>query len=252
MHRMAVGDDALGRASGPDQQVGARLRSPGPAQSTRRGIQNAHGQIRIPRTSSPWPPYEGSPTPGGDVDSVGGVGPNGNLVHVRKLRRVEHRAALGDRQHRRSRSACPWPSMWCRRRGRRRSRSPGRARCRPLHRCRASALRPFSSSPDHDPAHDTEEVDAWRRRRRRRQLPCRRDPPSARRPWPPASVTRTNSSARLRSGRMYSVFTGAVMVRAFLVGRGLSGGPSRLLNPRVECELSRNAHHLGGFACPTV
>ena len=37
---------------------------------------------------------------GGDVDDVDGVGPDGDLVHVEHRRRVVHRAALGDRQHR--------------------------------------------------------------------------------------------------------------------------------------------------------
>ena len=36
----------------------------------------------------------------GDVDGVDGVGADGDLVHVEDRRRVEHRAALGDREHR--------------------------------------------------------------------------------------------------------------------------------------------------------
>ena len=36
----------------------------------------------------------------GDVQHVRGVGPDGDLVHVEHRRRVEHRAAVGHRQHR--------------------------------------------------------------------------------------------------------------------------------------------------------
>ena len=36
----------------------------------------------------------------GDVQHVGGVGPDGDLVHVEHRRRVEHRAAVGHRQNR--------------------------------------------------------------------------------------------------------------------------------------------------------
>ena len=62
-----------------------------------------------------------------DVDDVGGVGTDRELLHVDARPRVEHRAALGDGDAPRSRSACPWPSAWCRRSGRRRCRTPGPA-----------------------------------------------------------------------------------------------------------------------------
>ena len=60
----------------------------------------------------------------GDVHEVGGLRAGDELVHVEDRGRVEHRAALGDRQHGRRRSPCPWRSAWCRRSGPRRRRTP--------------------------------------------------------------------------------------------------------------------------------
>ena len=48
----------------------------------------------------PWRPLDVGRDRRGDVDEVGDVGPGGDLVHVEHRRRVEHRAAVGDREHR--------------------------------------------------------------------------------------------------------------------------------------------------------
>ena len=125
--------------------------------------------------------------------------PDRDLVHV-DVRRVQEIALLGQRQHRQRRWRRPWRWWWCPPAGPPRYPSPAR-HTRPSRRYTASAPRP--SRPRRSPR-----CPRWRPRRTRAASP----PPPPRRPRSSlprpiqrdaasaaASVTRTSSSARLRS-----------------------------------------------------
>ena len=128
----------------------------------------------------------------------------GHLLHVDARARVEHRAPLGRARSRRARSACPSAH-------RRVPSSGSTAMSTSRRRAVADLLAVVEhrrlvllALADHDDAVHVDRVRArraCRRRRPGRRPPCRRGRPSGRAGSAAASVTRTSSSARLRSGR---------------------------------------------------
>ena len=136
-----------------------------------------------------------------DVDHVGAVRADRDLLHVEDGARVEHRAAFGHRQHRHRIRACPCSSASCRRSGR--PRRPPRARVpsptsSPLNSIGALS---FSPSPITTTPRIWIELISLRMASTAAPSPPFLSPRPTQRPAAiaAASVTRTRSRAMLRS-----------------------------------------------------
>ncbi len=135
-------------------------------------------------------------------EEVGDVGAARELLHVDAWAGIEHRAPARRARSRRARRACPWRTASCPRAGPPRYRPSAGCRRRSARRCRASGASSFSPSP----ITTMPSIGTVSSRRRIASTaawsaaslsprPVQRAAASA-----AASVTRTSSSARLRSG----------------------------------------------------
>ena len=169
----------------------------------------------------------------GDVDRVGGLGAGRDLLHVDGGAGEEHRAALGQRDHRQRvrladrGEAGPVDRVDgdVARRGRR--------RCRRPRRCRASAPRPSRPrrSRRRRPSRRCRASAASRRRRPGRRRSCRRARPTGpRRAPPPRSPGRAPAPG---SGRVRSVIAPPGRRRILRLGLFLAG-PGVRPTPRAR------------------
>ena len=93
-------DGAGDVAVGDEPDAGAGLADLGHQLGVPGAVQHAHRDVGDRGVAHLGDPADVLADRRGDVDDVDGVGADGDLVHVEHRRRVEHRAALGDREHR--------------------------------------------------------------------------------------------------------------------------------------------------------